>query len=158
MGKTWVKLGYMRLIVLSGLVTVEKIDLAVELAEHFTQQEQSVTIIDNGQRLRIKDDGLNDAALVRLDDDLAESLLPALDVITSDVTLLVVSEIVQPETLFTLLDEVRQVRPDVEVQTLALIDTRTCDCFPQYRATLEDYADLTVNLPAEVADVVEALA
>jgi hypothetical protein len=147
----------MRLIMLSGLVTVEKIDLAVELAEHYTKQRQSVTVIDNGQRLSIHERDLDAASFIRLEDDLSESLLPALDSITSDVTVLVATETAQPDALFTLLDEVRQARPELEVQTLALIDTRTCDCFPQFRLALEDYADVTVNLPAEVGEVVEAL-
>lgn len=152
--KSWVKLGNMRLIVLSGLVTVEKNVLALELADIFVAQGQRVTLIDNGQRLPVDEAGVPGAALVRLEGDLAGSLLPTLDSITSDVVLLAVSETVQPDVLFMLLDEVRQVRPDVEVQTLALIDTRTCDCFPQYRQSLEAYADVVVNLPVRAVEVV----
>ena len=152
-----VKLGNMRLIVLTGLVSVEKLALAVELAEHIVARGQSVSLIDNVRRLQIENVDTGDVALIRVESDLESGLLPALQSLSSDVVILAVSESVQPDALFTLLDSLHDTLSRLDVKTLALIDTRTCDCFPQFRVTLEEYADYTVNLPVDVSDVVEML-
>lgn len=147
----------MRLIVLTGLVVVEKIDLALDLARHTSTAGKTVTIIDNVRRLAVDDVPLDTVTLVRLDGDLRDGLLPLLDDVTSDVTLLAVAETVRPDDLFVLLNDLRDHLPGIEVQTLALIDERTCDCFPQLRVLLEDYADVTVNLPVTLDEVVAQL-
>jgi hypothetical protein len=41
----------------------------------------------------------------------------------------------------------------MEIQLLALIDLRTCDCFPTMRERLEAYADTVVMLPYNLEEV-----
>ena len=142
---------------LAGLVSVEKIELAAALTQRFGQEGKTVTVIDDLRRMPADDARFDGAARVRLSGDLRESLLPGLAEITSDVALLLVSETAWPDDLFTLLDEARQRIPALDVYSLALIDTRTCDCFPEFRVTLEAYADEVVSLPAAWEDVVEGV-
>jgi hypothetical protein len=140
----------MELIVLTGLVLVEKINLTIDLARHFQQAGRTVTVLDNVSRLPIAWDRFE--PVVRLD-DLQRDLQPALAQVASEVALLAVSETVPPDDLLLLLDDL----PEVNVQIIALIDTRTCDCFPQLRVILEDHADVVIHLPVEFAEVVEQL-
>jgi hypothetical protein len=50
---------------------------------------------------------------------------------------------ISPDDLYALLDTLP---PGCEVLTVAVIDTRTCDCFPNLRNTLEQNADVVVNV------------
>ena len=136
----WINLGY-----------------AADRAGGAGQEGKTVTVIDDLRRMPADDARFDGAARVRLSGDLRESLLPGLAEITSDVALLLVSETAWPDDLFTLLDEARQRIPALDVYSLALIDTRTCDCFPEFRVTLEAYADEVVSLPAAWEDVVEGV-
>jgi hypothetical protein len=63
-----------------------------------------------------------------------------------------------PDALFILLDQLRDDDPALELSTLALLDTRTCDCFPNLRVTLEAYADYSVYLPVDTDELLEVLA
>lgn len=147
----------MRLIVLAGLVSIEKIELAAALAQHFMQAGQSVTVMDNVSRLPLDDSRLDDVVAVRIDGALGAQLIPALSGLPGDVVILAASETISPDELLLLLDDARRQISGLEVQMLALIDTRTCDCFPQFRVSLETYADGVVNLPAAINEVVEVL-
>jgi hypothetical protein len=62
-----------------------------------------------------------------------------------------------PDALFVLLDELREQNPALEITTLALLDTRTCDCFPHLLVSLEEYADAAVYLPLETDEVLELI-
>lgn len=146
----------MRLIALAGLVSVEKTELAVMLAQYFVRRGQTVTLIDNVSRTPMPP--VEAVQQVRIEDDPAPSLLSTLENLTSDVVIFAASETVPPDALFLLLDDVQQQLPALAVQTLALIDTRTCDCFPQFRVSLESYADGVINLPVEWASVLEEIA
>ncbi|MAS36481.1 MAG: hypothetical protein CL610_20930 [Anaerolineaceae bacterium] len=146
----------MRLIVLAGLVSVEKTELAVMLAQYFVRRGQTVTLIDNVSRTPMPP--VEAVQQVRIEDDPAPVLLSTLENLTSDVVIFAASETVPPDVLFLLLDDVQQQLPALAVQTLALIDTRTCDCFPQFRVSLESYADGVINLPVEWASVLEEIA
>jgi hypothetical protein len=147
----------MRLIVLMGLVTAEKIELVLELARQHADAGRTVTVIDNVRRLKVDRAGLASVELIRLDGDLRDHLVEVVESMTSDVVLLAVSETARLDDLFVLLNDLRDQLPEVAVQTLALIDTRTCDCFPQFREQLEDYADVVVNLPVGADEVMEYL-
>lgn len=147
----------MRLIALLGLVIVEKIDLIATFAAQFADSGQSVAVIDNLSRLSIDPAQLSDVNYVRLEDDLAENLPLLLGELEADVVLLAVSETTPPDETFVLLDRLAEQNPGLETQTLALIDTRTCDCFPQTRQALEASADVVVNLPVAFETVLEAL-
>jgi hypothetical protein len=147
----------MRLIALLGLVIVEKMELTAILAAQLVESGQRVAVIDNLSRLTLDPAQLSGAAYTRLADDLETILPPLLDDLEADVLLLAVSETTPPDDSFVLLDRLREIRPGLETQTLALIDTRTCDCFPQTRIALEASADVVVNLPAEFEAVLEVL-
>jgi hypothetical protein len=147
----------MRVIVLAGLVSVEKIELAAVLAKRLIDAGQTVTVIDHQSRMPLHDVRFDGTLRARIDGDLQDGLLPALTDAVSDAVLLLVSETVPPDDLFTLLDDARRAAPALDVYTLALIDTRTCDCFPEFRVTLEAYADEVVRLPAVWDDVAEGI-
>lgn len=145
----------MRLIVLAGLVSVEKTALATQLAQHFIQAGQSVLLIDNVSRVPLAEAG--PVPVVRITGDLRDGLLPALAETSAQVVLLAASETIQPDDLSVLLDDVKRQHPALAVQFVALVDTRTCDCFPQFRISLESYADAVINLPAAWQTVLQAL-
>ena len=83
---------------------------------------------------------------------------PLVDELSTDIVLLAVSETIAPDALFVLLDDLRDQHPALVLQSLALFDTRTCDCFPHLRVSLEEYADAAVYLPLGLDDVLEVLA
>ena len=145
----------MKLIALMGLVVVEKIEMLEALAQAAASR---VVVIDQTRRLHADPARLSGAEYIRLGDDLAAELPPLLDDLEADLLLLAVSETTPPDETFVLLDSLSASHPDLEIQTLALVDTRTCDCFPQTRQSLEASADTVVNLPADVEAILEALA
>ena len=140
----------MKLIVLTGLVAIEKAELALELAEHTMQQGQSVTVLDNIARMPLQTTAV---PVQRIEGDSLEQLSYWLTDVNSDVVILAVSEQVHPDTLFVMLDNLYNQFDTIEIQTLALIDTRTCDCFPHVRESLEEYADVVVMLPYSLDEV-----
>jgi hypothetical protein len=145
----------MRLITLAGLVSVEKSDLTIGLAQHFAQAGQSVTVLDNISRLPMDTTYLWQVDYVRLGGDLSVELPPVLEQIDSEVVLLGASETLPPDDLIVLLDGLQG--QYLRKQTIALIDTRTCDCFPQVRETLEAHADIIINLPVEFSEMLALL-
>jgi hypothetical protein len=147
----------MQLIVLTGLVIVEKQQFTLDLARHYIAQGQPVAIIDNMARLTLDQSQIAQASYQRLEGDLDGQLAPLLSQSTAVVTILAASETLPPETLFVQLDALRDALSDISITTLALIDTRTCDCFPQVRQQLELYADVVVNMPADPAAVIAQL-
>ncbi len=144
----------MKLIALMGLVVVEKIEMLEVLAQ---AAKTRVVVIDQMRRLHADPARLSGADYIRLEGDLAAELPPLLDDLETDLLLLAVSETTPPDETFVLLDQVHEAHPDLEMHTLALVDTRTCDCFPQTRQSLEASADTVVNLPADFDAVREAL-
>jgi hypothetical protein len=148
----------MRLIVLAGLVASEKIELTQALARHYAAQGQRVTVLDHVSRLPLDPGGLRGAAYRRINGALEAVLPELLESLHSEIVLLAASETISPDALFTLLDALRDQDPALEITTLALLDTRTCDCFPNLRVSLETYADYSVYLPVEVGAVLEVLA
>jgi hypothetical protein len=140
----------MRLIALAGLVSVEKMQLALDLARYYREQGASVTIIDTIARLYIEPASLSGETLIRPQGDIFTQLPALLTTIEAEVVVWAVSETAAPETLFGALDDL----DGVDTLTLALIDTRTCDCFPNLRVSLETHADLIVNLPYDFYEIV----
>lgn len=147
-----------KLIVLAGLVAIEKMQLAVELAQQMTNSGQLVTLIDNIARLRIDPVWLSTEILIRQEGDIIPVLPNIIDNLAADTAILAVSENANPDDLFVALESLREIRRNLEIHTLALLDLRTCDCFPTLRATLEQYADAVLHAPFAVSDVLEALA
>jgi len=143
----------MYLLLLTGLVSVEKIHLTTQLARYFADQGERVAVLDNISRLHI-DPATLPASVTYQQINGPVDFAADLNDIHADRVLLALSETAEPAQTFTgLLD----VPAGTAIYTLALIDTRTCDCFPAMRETLEDYADLTVNLPYVIEDVITAL-
>ena len=141
----------MKLIVLTGLVVIEKINLTVELADFYLKQGQSVSIVDNIARLAI-DSEVAPVMPIRINDDITQrmNIVAQQD---SDVVLLAVSESTNPDTLFTSLELLHDEIDNLEIYTMALIDLRTCDCFPNVRERLELYADQVVMMPYKLEEV-----
>lgn len=145
----------MKVIVLVGLVAIEKIQLAVDLATYYTwETDQTVTVIDNVARMAIDPVHLNDEPLIRVNDDITEGLTDRLAGIQTDIVLIAVSETAELDQLFIALDIVSEQLSSVEFITLGLIDLRTCDCFPNLREKLEDYTDVHFLAPFDVNEIV----
>jgi hypothetical protein len=148
----------MKLILLTGLVAVEKRDLALELALHYGADGLAVTLVDNIARMPIDPEFTGGETLVRVDGDITHFLADMLPDALIDVVIAAVSETMPPDTLFAAVEQLQSMVPAVEVQTIALIDMRTCDCFPTLRETLERHANTVVMLPYELPQVLEKLA
>ena len=140
----------MKVIVLTGLVSIEKGQLARELAKHFLKNK-SVTIIDNIARISIEK--LDGVLIKRYEENITKQLPEILHSASADIAIVALSEQAHPEKLFIALDDLQE-QSEWEIYTLALIDTRTCDCFPNVREALELYADVSVMMPYELDEVV----
>lgn len=148
----------MKVIALIGLVSIEKIQLTTDLATHYTwHTDKSVTIIDNVARLAIDPVQLSDEPLVRINGDLTDSLADHLQSANSDIVLIAVSETAELDNLFVTLDIISENLPHIDLTTLGLIDLRTCDCFPNLREKLEDYADVHLLAPFDVQEVISLI-
>lgn len=148
----------MKVVALIGLLSIEKIQLTIDLATHFTwNMNQSVTIIDNVSRMAIDPVHLNDEPLIRIKGDITQNLTDTLATIQSDIVLIAVSETAELDSLFITLDMMTGQLPQVDLITIGLIDLRTCDCFPHLREKLEDYADVGFLAPFDVDEVLEVI-
>ena len=148
----------MKVIALIGLVSIEKIQLVVDLATYYTwQTDKSVTVIDNVARLAIDRAQLSDEPLIRIAGDISDTLTTYLETIDSDVVLVAVSESAELDSLFIALDVVTETLPHVDLITVGLVDLRTCDCFPNLRVKLEDYADVNVLAPFNIEEVISII-
>lgn len=148
----------MKLIALIGLVSIEKIELAIALATHYTwESDESVMLIDNVARLAIDRARLSDEPLIRVKDDLSEKLVDVLQDVHTDVVIMAVSEAAELDKLFFNLEGLLVQMPDIDLRTLGLIDLRTCDCFPHLREKLENYSDVHFLAPFDVNAVIEAV-
>jgi hypothetical protein len=137
----------MKLIVLTGLVSIEKIQLAGELAQAFPHAR----VIDNVARL-----AMNSEALAQPIERIPGDILPELPALLAEVhetTILAVSEETHPHRLAEELEKVAALQPELEIITIALIDLRTSDCFPHLREAFEQAADLSLRLPYNLTEV-----
>jgi len=148
----------MRVVAFVGLVSIEKIQLVIELATHYTwETDKTITIIDNVARLAIDPVQLSDEPLIRINDDLTERLTDRIRDINSDIVLIAVSESAELDKLFIALDIMSEKLPHIDLLTIGLIDLRTCDCFPQIRENLEDYAEVHFLAPFDVSEVITVI-
>lgn len=147
----------MKLIVLMGLVSVEKHEAAQMLAQHYNEQGQTVALLDNVARLPLTVNAMPESAQ-RLDGDALTQLPHVLARSEADVVILALSERAEPAASFVALDALYDHVVDLNLQILALIDTRTCDCFPNVRESLELHADAVLNLPISYQDLLEVVA
>lgn len=143
-----------KIIVLTGLVSVEKVQLTSELASTFAET-QRVTVIDNMTRLAVDDDTLPDTiSLVQHKGDDMRTLHDVILQNQNDILIAAVSEQAHPEKLFVQIERLRDQLPHTDIYALAMIDTRTCDCFPNVRSALEMYADATLMMPYSLEEVI----
>jgi len=138
----------MQLIVLTGLVSIEKAQVAAQLARQYREQEQRVIVVDNIARVPMDVEAF-ETPPTRITGRISCLLPQVLDHTSADVAIIAASETDSPDDLFVALDGLRDTHPHIHVKTIALIDTRTCDCFPQLRERYEMYADQVLNLPLE---------
>lgn len=134
----------MQVIALTGLVSVEKIQLTLWLAKRLHAAGQRVALLDNLARLRLDPVPGVPARLIRHAgalSGLAGMLLPLVP--DTDVVLVAVAEDADPEQLFATLSELPA---PLHTLAVAILDLRTCDCFPGLRLLLEAHADLVINL------------
>ena len=145
----------MKLIALAGLVSIEKINLTVELSQYFSEERHAkVFVIDTIKRMGISSELLG-VPHQRITEPMLDTLAERLQDIEADIVLWAVDETVSPEALFLALDGLYDTAPQIDVQTLALIDLRTCDCFPQTRKALEAYADVALLMPYDLEDIIK---
>ena len=148
----------MKLIILAGLVSVEKGQLALELANHFIKQNRRVAIIDNIARLPIDMDHLNLTRKIRLDGTVLGAFHEIIEIVIScDISLLAISETMNPVNLSEFIGNIYERINDIDITTAAMIDTRTCDCFPTLREMLERNADIIVTIPYDLSELVNTL-
>lgn len=140
----------MPIIALAGLAAGEKAELALDLARHFSQAGQRVHLTDNMQHMRVPADRLPQQVTHDRQTSLPAAATAAFESV-AEVTLLVVAEQAAPDELFALLDSAAGVR------VLAIVDDRTCDCFPTLRQSLEDHADAVLRPPFTLREVLECL-
>jgi hypothetical protein len=138
----------MKLIVLTGLVAMEKIRLAAELSQHFPHAR----VIDNVARLAMNSEEFSQP-IERITGDILPELPALLAHSKAKVTILAVSEETNPHKLFEVLGHIGEMLPQVDIFTITLIDLRTCDCFPNLREALEEAADLSLLLPYRLDEV-----
>ncbi len=121
------------LIVLIGLAVIEKAQLARDLSDELQSQGHTVRIMDSSSTA-------DDARLPDESRRAEESVLIWNTPAETDIDQLA-------SRLITL--EADGIRP----LTIALLDNRTCECFPTVQDQLEQTADLTFHLPFELRDV-----
>lgn len=144
-----------RLIVLTGLVTVEKIDLGLALAHHFATREP-VALVDHMGSINIAQDRINASRikLIRLNESISQGLTAILYNARYRVILFITAPTIAPDILLTTLSHLQDTMPSLAIYTLALVDNRTCDCFPAVRQLYEETADAVVHLPEDGSTVI----
>lgn len=148
----------MKMIVLTGLVSIEKAQLAADMAHYISTQGQSVQVIDNIARQALTKIVTDVQHVTRIEGDNLNNLIDSLASVSADVVIVAVTEQAHPEKLFVALDNLQEQFDTWEIYTIALIDTRTCDCFPNVRQALELYADVSLMLPYDLDQVLNYVA
>src|SRR5215207_7748679 len=95
----------MKLFVLTGLVSVEKEHLAIELAQHFLEEEWSVIVLDNIERIPLN---TPEVTVKRVEGDILPFLPDIMREIDHDVAVLAISEQTHPDGLAVALDRLHQ--------------------------------------------------
>jgi hypothetical protein len=139
-----------RLTAVLGLVVQEKINYVRDRATHLHEQGQRVRVLDHIARLPI-DPASVPCPVQRINGTIQAQHIHAHTSVASgiDELLLAVSETAHPDEVFATLAWL----DTVQLTTVALIDTRTCDCFPHVREKLEALADSVIHLPYDRGDL-----
>jgi hypothetical protein len=145
----------LKLIALTGIIGHQKAQFAVEIARALQDSGQHVGIIDNGDYSAIPTG--RGVLTHRLIEGFDEHIYNEIQEMACDVILLVVSESTHPESLMMALAHLQHLLPELTIRSVALVDDRTCDCFPHLRSMLEDSADITLHAPFDVNQLLEDL-
>ena len=143
----------MKIIVLTGIIGQEKAQFAVQLAQAYQDTGLRVAIINNGT-VPIAN-GLTAKIYAGLILGGNEPLYNEIQTMQEDVLLVIAAESAHPEALIAALDNLQAAQPDNRSQLIALIDDRTCDCFPHLREILEVTADLTLHAPFSIDEALK---
>jgi hypothetical protein len=141
----------LKLIALTGIVGHQKAQFAMEIAVALQNAGQRVAVIDNGDHSTSL--ACPTVLMYRSIDGFDERIYNKIQRMACDVILLVVSESTHPESLMIALEHLQDLLPDLTTRLIALIDDRTCDCFPHLRLMLEDTADITLHAPFDVNQI-----
>jgi hypothetical protein len=121
-----------KLVVLIGLNTLAKAQLARDLSVYFQEQGYVTSQTDS-------------------------ALKPFADVYTQtpgkaseQIMIWATPENTEMERLVDILADVKW--SGIEPLTIALLDTHTCDCFPRLREEMEATADLTLSMPFDTQE------
>lgn len=133
------------LIIVTGVASYAKADFTEHLAQHALASGQSVTIIDQSEQ---KNSAPIDGVTYQ----------PQADTLNDGTTLFNTAESLHPDAMLAVVDDLYGKYPALEVKVLAVVDEKTCDCFPNLRRILEDYADFAVRYPLDDDAITEAIA
>lgn len=136
----------MKILILAGLVSYDKAALAEDMARRLAATGQSVTLIDNSEYTAVS--AVNGVTVIRVEKSTGAAAATAGT--HSDVILITASEALSPDGLLALQDEVQTVHPAAVVRQIALVDDRTCDCFPHLREAFDAQADLVLHAPFDL--------
>jgi hypothetical protein len=145
----------MHLIVFAGLASFEKAHLVAEVAESLAADGSDVVIIDNSDRHWPA--ATQDFDTIRMTGPLSAGMFEAIARVDAEYVLLIVAESTTPDALIDAVEMIRDHRISVYVRLLALVDDRTCDCFPALREQLEANADVTLRSPYRLEEALKAL-
>jgi hypothetical protein len=153
----------MKMIVLTGLPTMEKALLTRDLATHYLSTGERVTVLDNAN----VHGELSDVAaeVVKLRGgcaccSVAGKLYATAEDLgaTADVVIMAADSQTHVGNLIVVLEEfARGISVPVDLTIAALVDERTTCCFPYVAETLEDAADVTLQAPFDVDLLLNAL-
>lgn len=141
----------MKVFALVGLVTTEKISFAEDLRAYYVQQSIPVKIL--APHSSIFDDAPPDTVGYRAG-AFEATLRHSIEDTPPEVLIAIVDEQIFPDDLIFELENLRIEKENLDIQTIALIDSRTCDCFPHVRQQFESYADYVIQLPYEPSEMI----
>ncbi|MEQ8673854.1 MAG: hypothetical protein RLP44_12640 [Aggregatilineales bacterium] len=152
----------MKLIAITGLAGIEKGRLTLDMATHLQRQGQRVLVLDNGENNplnTLQDHALSPITIERITGDLSVALYSHLAEISKqdmDIVLLNVAESLNPEELYASLTGIAEINIE-DVRVIAVLDDRTCNCFPHVQDLLEQFADLTLTYPFTLEEALSVL-
>ena len=143
----------MKISILTGIIGQEKAQFAIQLAQAYLAKGLRVAIINNGNVSIDNKVTANIYLGLTLGDN--ERLYNELQSMQQDILLVIAAESAHPETIIDALDILQAAQPDSSSKLIALIDNRTCDCFPHLREMLEATADLTLRAPFSINEALK---
>lgn len=144
----------MQWIILTGLVSVQKHALMLDMGTAFRAQGQAVHLVDNIARMPLTDAPA--LPVTRLSGDIIDHL-DTLLTLEADVVIIGAYESTDLDALMLAIMDLTDAHPALTVLQVALIDADLCNCLPLTREKLIDYADIRVNLPYDKDNVLQSV-